>query len=85
MTSKKRDKNKKKGKPRVNKELEGFDIEIDAFGEIKTNYDINKINEFLNRKVDDKKLRHLKEQPAKKNQDSPSAEDLPDDSNQEEE
>lgn len=58
---KKDPKKDQKKKPRVNKELEGFDIEIDAFGEIKTNYDINKINEFLNREVDDKKLRHLKD------------------------
>lgn len=61
MTKKKTNKPKKDKKPRVNKELEGFDIEIDAFGEIKTNFDINKINEFLNREVDDKKLRHLKD------------------------
>ena len=45
-------------KPRVNKELEGFDIEINSFGEIKTAYDIDKINQFLNRTVDDKTLRH---------------------------
>ena len=83
MTRKKGDKSKNEGKPRVNKELEGFDIEIDAFGEIKTNYDINKINEFLNREVDDKKLRHLKETPSQKDQDSPPAEDHSDDSNQE--
>lgn len=44
-------------KPKVNPELEGFDIEIDSFGEIKTNFDIDKINEFLNKHVDDKKLR----------------------------
>ncbi len=43
--------------PRVNPELEGFDIRIDSFGEIKTNFNIDKINEFLNRNVDDKKLR----------------------------
>lgn len=60
MSRKKSNKSKKKEKPKVNKELEGFDIEIDEFGEIKTNYDINKINEFLNRKVDDKKLRDRK-------------------------
>ncbi len=68
MTKKKSKKNKTKGKPKVNKELEGFDIEIDAFGEIKTNYDINKINEFLNREVDDKKLRHLHKKSSKKNE-----------------
>ena len=65
MTRKNPKKNKKEEKPKVNKELEGFDIEIDAFGEIKTNYDINKINEFLNRNVDDKKLRGRKDQPKK--------------------
>jgi len=43
-------------KPRVHKELEGFDIAIDPFGEIKSNMNIEKINEFLNRNVDDKKL-----------------------------
>ncbi len=68
---KKNPKKDQKKKPRVNKELEGFDIEIDAFGEIKTNYDINKINEFLNREVDDKKLRHLKDKDEpKKDKDS---------------
>lgn len=46
----------KSQKPKVNSELEGFDIEIDPFGEIKSNYKIEKINEFLNRNVEDKKL-----------------------------
>jgi len=69
MTKKKTNKSKKDEKPRVNKELEGFDIEIDAFGEIKTNFDINKINEFLNREVDDKKLRHLKDSYKQKESD----------------
>lgn len=47
----------KREKPKVNPELNGFDIKIDSFGEIKTNYDVDKINKFLNRHVDDKKLR----------------------------
>lgn len=47
----------KKETPKVNPELEGFDIHIDSFGEISSAYDIDKINEFLNRHVDDKKLR----------------------------
>ena len=47
----------KRETPKVNPELEGFDIKIDSFGEIKTNYDVDKINKFLNRHVDDKKLR----------------------------
>ena len=47
----------KDSKPKVNKDLEGFDIQVNSFGEIITNYDINKINDFLNKNVDDKKLR----------------------------
>lgn len=54
---------KKKGKApqdqkaKVNKDLEGFDIKIDSFGEIQSSLPIDKINEFLNKNVDDKKLR----------------------------
>ena len=44
-------------KPKVASELNGFDIQIDTFGEIRSNMTIDKINEFLNEKVDDKKLR----------------------------
>ncbi len=47
---------KSKPKPKVHKELQGFDISIDSFGEIKSNMNIEKINEFLNENVDDKKL-----------------------------
>jgi len=47
----------KREKPKVNPELDGFDIKIDTFGEIQTNFDVDKINKFLNRHVDDKKLR----------------------------
>jgi len=47
----------KREKPKVNNELEGFDIKIDSFGETKSTLDIDKINKFLNRHVDDKKLR----------------------------
>jgi len=50
-------KREKKESPKVNPELKGFDIRIDSFGEISSAYDIDKINEFLNRHVDDKKLR----------------------------
>lgn len=42
----------------MHKELEGFNIEINSFGEIVTSFEIDKINQFLNRTVDDKKLRH---------------------------
>jgi hypothetical protein len=45
-----------KPKPKVHKELQGFDVAIDQFGEIRSNMNIEKINEFLNKNVDDKKL-----------------------------
>lgn len=47
----------KEEKPKVNKDLEGFDIKIDTFGELKSNLPIDEINKFLNKNVDDKKLR----------------------------
>ena len=66
----------KREKPKVNPELDGFDIKIDSFGEIKTNYDVDKINKFLNRHVVDKKLRDRddidKEEPNEAKEDSSS-------------
>jgi hypothetical protein len=62
----------KKGKPKVNAELDGFDIQINSFGEIITSYDLDKINEFLDKNVDDKKLRSKDDEDAvikKKNKD----------------
>jgi len=56
MANKDSNKNKDKKKPKVNPDLDGFDINIDSFGEIKTNFKIDKINSFLNRNVEDKKL-----------------------------
>lgn len=47
---------KKQGKPRVHKELDGLEVSINQFGELKSNMNIEKINEFLNKNVDDKKL-----------------------------
>jgi hypothetical protein len=44
-------------KPRVHKDLDGFDIKINSFGEINASIDIDRINQFLNKHVDDKKLR----------------------------
>jgi hypothetical protein len=51
-------KSAKKTKPKVNQELEGFDIQINSFGEIVTSYDLDKINQFLDKNVDDKKLKN---------------------------
>ena len=52
-------------KPKVDPELEGFDIKVDSFGTIKSNFDISRINEFLDQRVDDKKLRFRKNLGAK--------------------
>ncbi|MFY0607354.1 MAG: hypothetical protein JXR10_11590 [Cyclobacteriaceae bacterium] len=47
---------KKEKKPRVHKALDGFELKIDNFGQITSNMEIDKINEFLNKNVADKKL-----------------------------
>jgi hypothetical protein len=55
--AKKEDKpGRKQGKPRVHKDLDGFEVSIGPFGELQSNMNIEKINEFLNKNVDDKKL-----------------------------
>jgi hypothetical protein len=57
MSKKTEKKNEKKAeKPKVHKDLDGLEISVDQFGEIKSNMNIEKINEFLNKNVDDKKL-----------------------------
>ena len=50
------------GKPEVNEELEGFDIRINEFGEIVSNLQIDRLNEFLDENVEDKKLSNLEEE-----------------------
>jgi hypothetical protein len=45
-----------KKKPDVSKELEGLNITINSFGEIQSTFDIDKINDFLDSHVKDKKL-----------------------------
>lgn len=54
MAKKKKDDNQK---PKVAKELDGLELNVDSFGEIQNSLSIDKINEFLNKNVDDKKLR----------------------------
>jgi hypothetical protein len=58
MAKRKKDKQEEE-RAQVNPELEGFEVKIDSFGEIKSNLDIEKINEFLNRNLYDKKLKNL--------------------------
>lgn len=52
---------KKKGneeeKAKVASELDGLKVNINPFGEIQNSLSIDKINDFLNKNVDDKKLR----------------------------
>jgi hypothetical protein len=45
-------------KARVHKDLEGFEIKVNPLGEISSNYDIDTINDFLDKNVRDKKLVH---------------------------
>ncbi|MFN3403270.1 MAG: hypothetical protein ACK40G_04190 [Cytophagaceae bacterium] len=54
-------KSAKREKPRVSKDLDGFDIKINTFGEIVSSFDLDKINDFLDKNVDDKKLRDRKD------------------------
>lgn len=51
----------KKKKPAVHEELKGFEIQINEFGEIISNLEVDRINEFLNKNVADKKLREQQE------------------------
>ena len=47
---------KKEGNPTVHNELDGFDIKINPFGELQSNFAIDRINDFLNENTEDKKL-----------------------------
>jgi hypothetical protein len=47
--------------PKVHDELKGFDIKINAFGELNSSLNIERLNQFLNEKVDDIKLRDRKQ------------------------
>ena len=49
--------------PKVNPELPDIDIKINSFGEIISNYDIDQINDFLNKNVKDKKLKDRNDLP----------------------
>ncbi|TAE00206.1 MAG: hypothetical protein EAZ97_06535 [Bacteroidetes bacterium] len=48
---------RKNDKPKVNQELKDFEVKINALGELTSNYNIDQINEFLNKNVTDKKLK----------------------------
>ncbi|RDV14336.1 hypothetical protein DXT99_14510 [Pontibacter diazotrophicus] len=56
MAKNKKDDKSSKKKSKVHKDLEGFEIKVNEHGEIISNYSIDKINDFLNQNVEDKKL-----------------------------
>lgn len=58
-----KDLNKKTNKkPDIHEELEGFNIKINSFGEIQSNFEIDKLNQFLDENVEDKKLNNTLEE-----------------------
>ena len=60
--TKKLKKQAKSDKPAVHKNLEGFDIKINPFGEVVASVKIEELNKFLDENVDDLKLKHLKDE-----------------------
>lgn len=56
MPKKKKTPKKEKHKPGVHEELRGFDIKINELGELTSNLNIEKLNDFLNENLEDKKL-----------------------------
>ncbi len=62
----KKTKKKKVEEARVNPELKGLDIRVNEFGEIEANIAIEKLNDFLDQNVIDKKLEEKREKEVKK-------------------
>ena len=48
--------------PKVHENLSGFNIKINEFGEVSTNFAVDRLNSFLDENVDDKKLRDRDEE-----------------------
>jgi len=66
MTKRRYNKKKRKVNLKANPQLPGFDIKINSFGEIQSNYEIDDVNEFLDRNLEDKKLKDHPKEPEKK-------------------
>ncbi|MCI4647951.1 hypothetical protein [Phaeodactylibacter sp.] len=60
MSKKKNEEEEKEEQPGVHKDLKGFEIKINEFGEISSNLDVEKLNQFLDKNVEDKKLKGRK-------------------------
>ncbi len=43
-------------RPSFNEKLKGFDIRVNTFGEMESTFEIDRLNDFLNKEVHDKKL-----------------------------
>jgi len=43
-------------RPPFHEKLKGFDIRVNSFGEMESTFEIDKLNDFLNKEVADKKL-----------------------------
>ncbi len=50
----------KKNEQQIHQELGYLDIKINQFGEIISNFDVEKLNNFLDKKVQDKKFKGVK-------------------------
>ncbi len=50
----------KKKQSQLHKDLKGFDVRINPFGQIESNFDIDKVNKFLNENMDDKRIKGQK-------------------------
>ncbi len=57
MAKKNDDKDKEKD-PQMNEDLKGFEIGINEFGEIVSTLSVDKLNNFLDKNVEDKKLKN---------------------------
>ena len=55
---------KKEKKKQVHEDLEGFNVRINPFGQIESNFDMDKVNEFLNQNMEDKKMKGRKKPAA---------------------
>jgi hypothetical protein len=51
---------KQKGKPEVHKDLKGFDIRVNSFGEIESDMDLAAINRFLDNQEKKESLSRMK-------------------------
>lgn len=54
---KKSKKDSKTSTPKINEKLAGLEFKINSLGEIQTNFEIDRINSFLDKHVEDKKLK----------------------------